>query len=265
MVVADVDGTLVGPTGTPTDAVVNAVAAVRDAGIPIGFATGRMRLAVERLQDRLGMTGPHVLHNGAEVRRDGATVAAWTLTDDDVTAILDLAERLDQYVECYVEDGYTVNRDDPRGHPHWELLGRDPIEIGGTPTGPVFKATFGVFDPAAVGTVVDGLTALGLKAGPAESPVTPGIVYVNATAATVDKGAALRAAAAEVGLDASQVLAIGDAHNDLSLLAAAGTAVAMGQAVDEIRAAAHLVAPAVTDDGVADVLHRLVADRTGRP
>lgn len=261
MVVADVDGTLVGPTAEPTTAVVEAVAAIRDAGLFIGFATGRMRSAVIGLQEQLQMPGPHVLHNGAEVRLDGRTIAAWPLTEDDVVAIIEVANRLDRYVEFYVEDGYVVNRDDPRAHPHWDLLGVPPLAITTEPpTGPVMKATFGLFHPDEVASVVLGLTIAGLRAGPAESPVTPGIIYVNATANAVDKGAALRAAAAAVGVDPSEVLAIGDAHNDLSLLAAAGTAVAMGQAVPEIRAAAHFVAPRVTDDGVADVLSRLLAD-----
>lgn len=261
MVVADVDGTLVGVAGSPTAAVIEAVAAVRDRGLPIGFATGRMRRAVQGLHEQLGMPGPHILHNGAEVRLDGATVASWPLLDIDVDAIFEIADRLDRYVELYVEDGYIVNRDDPRAHPHWDLLGTRPSAITTTPpTEPVLKATFGLFHPDEVASVVHGLAIAGLGAGPAESPVTPGIIYVNATAANVDKGAALRAAATAVGLDVSEVLAIGDAHNDLSLLAAAGTAVAMGQAVAEIQAAAHLVAPSVEDDGVAATLHRLLRD-----
>lgn len=259
--VADVDGTLVGPDGDVSDAVVAAVDRARSHDVRVGFATGRMRLAVNGLQERLQLSGPHVLHNGAEVRLDGATVASWPLDHDQVVAVLDLAERLDRYVELYTEDGYVVNRDDPRAHPHWRLLGVDPIAVVGEPPREiVFKATFGLFDPDDVEAVVRGLERLGLAAGPAGSPVTPDITYVNATADSVDKGAALRAAAAAVDADLAGVVAIGDAGNDLSLLAAAGTAVAMGQAEPEIRAVAHLVAPSVTDDGVADVLDRVLHD-----
>jgi len=60
------------------------------------------------------------------------------------------------------------------------------------------------------------------------------------------------------------VAAIGDAGNDRSMLAVVGTAIAMGQAEPEIRAAAHLVTRSVDEDGVAtalDALRTLVAAR----
>ena len=50
-------------------------------------------------------------------------------------------------------------------------------------------------------------------------------------------------------------MAVGDAANDESMLRLAGTAVAMGQATEALRALAHLVAPSVTEDGVATTLH----------
>ena len=61
-----------------------------------------------------------------------------------------------------------------------------------------------------------------------------------------------------LGIDATEVLAVGDGRNDLEMFAWAGRAVAMGQAPDEVAQAADAVAASVDEDGLADVLEPLV-------
>ena len=265
-VVADVDGTLVGASGVPSDRVVTATTRTAAHGIRVGFATGRMRLAVASLWETLRLPGPHVLHNGAEVRVDQQTVAAWPVPVSGVEAILELADTLDLYVELYVEAGFHVSRWDERARPHWDLLGHEPLGVvtrADQVDEPILKATFGLFDPEDVDRLVDALTGAGLAAGAAGSPVTPDITYVNATDRSVDKGAAVAAAAGHLAVPLSSVVAVGDAANDAAMLAVAGTAVAMGQAPPDLQERAHLVAPGVDDDGVALLLDAVVAWRGG--
>ena len=56
----------------------------------------------------------------------------------------------------------------------------------------------------------------------------------------------------------SEVAALGDQQNDLAMFAVAGLSVAMGQAPDKVRAAAHHVAVSNDDGGVADAIDRFV-------
>lgn len=263
LVVCDVDGTLVGVGGAASDEVVTAVDRAQAAGLRVGFATGRMRGAVDTLYRQLHARGPHLLHNGAEVRADGRTVAAWPLEPAQVDALLAVAaERDDCYVEIYPEDGFLASRWDERARPHWGILGREPLgtissasDLDGAP---VLKATFAVFDPAAVPDVIAAVGRAGLLAGAAGSPMTPELMYVNATHPDADKGRALVRAAEHLGVSMADVVAVGDAANDLSMLAVAGTAIAMGQAAREIHDAAHLVVPAVDAHGVAVALDACV-------
>ena len=53
-----------------------------------------------------------------------------------------------------------------------------------------------------------------------------------------------------LGIDASEAIAFGDGENDLSMFAAVGTSVAMGNAQDTVKAAATYVTTAVDDDGI---------------
>jgi len=261
-VVCDVDGTLVGPTATASTEVVAAITHARETGLRVGYATGRMRDAVAALHDQLDAPGPHILHNGAEVRADGRTVAAWTLTHAQIDALLAFdREQDDCYLEVYTSSGFLASSLDERARPHWDILGAQPRGIvrAGAELGdePVLKATFAAFTPAAVRRIVKRLATLDLETGAAGSPLTPGLSFVNATRRGTDKGAALRCAAQHLDLEVSEVAAIGDAANDLSMLAVAGTAIAMGQAPAEVRAAAHLIVPDVDAHGVAIALAAL--------
>lgn len=265
-VVCDVDGTLIGPNAHATDEVVDAVRRAQSAGIRVGFATGRMRVAVSPLLRQLGALGPHIFCNGAEVRDGRGIVSTWTLTAAQVDGLLAVArERDDTYVEIYTDDAFHVSSWDERARPHWQVLGHEPASVLGRAADldgvGVLKATFATFDDRAVEPVINKITAVGALPGPAGSPRTPGLHYVNATHPDAGKGGALIAAAAHLRLDLSAVAAVGDAANDLSMLAVAGTAIAMGQAPDDVRQAAHLVVPDVDGHGVAVALDALVAWR----
>jgi Cof subfamily protein (haloacid dehalogenase superfamily) len=74
----------------------------------------------------------------------------------------------------------------------------------------------------------------------------------------VSKASALEKQRAELGIAPHQVISIGDGRNDIQMFewarAGGGLAFAMGQAPDEVKAAATAVTAAVDEDGVARVL-----------
>jgi Cof subfamily protein (haloacid dehalogenase superfamily) len=265
-VVCDVDGTLIGPSDLSSAEVLAAFGRALDAGMRVGYATGRARDGVARLHEQLGATGPHVLHNGAEIRLGGATMKAWNLTSAQVDGLLGIAHgRDDTYVEIYLESGFLASSVDERARPHWNILGSEPTgvisgsaQLNGSA---VMKATFAIFDLSIVDEIEARISAIGLLAGTAGSPRTPNLVYVNATHPEADKGRAISYAAGELGIGLEQVVAIGDASNDLSMLEVAGTAIAMGQAPEAVKAASHLVVPGVEAHGVAVALDAAVSWR----
>lgn len=273
----DVDGTLIGTDHLATDRVVAAIAQAQRAGIRVGIATGRMRTSVDRLRAQLGATGPHVFHNGAEFQVDGCTSATWTLSPANVDTLLGLVRRRDDcYLEICLSDGLYVSADDRRAAGHWEMLGVDPsgtVDCADDLAGrTVVKATLVAFDVSA--TILDELTALverqGMAVGAAHSPRTPRLFYLNITHPRANKGSAAARAAAAVGVELVSVAAIGDGLNDLPLFTKVGTAIAMGQAPDEVCAAAHLIVPPVDEDGAALALETLaswpgVRDRQDEP
>ncbi|MEX2387345.1 MAG: Cof-type HAD-IIB family hydrolase [Phycisphaeraceae bacterium] len=77
----------------------------------------------------------------------------------------------------------------------------------------------------------------------------------------VDKAAAVAWVAEEYGIPATQVMAIGDAPNDLGMLKWAGWGVAVGNAWPSVQDAADVIVASNDDDGVAEAIHRFVLDR----
>lgn len=74
------------------------------------------------------------------------------------------------------------------------------------------------------------------------------------TARGADKGKALQRMAEHLGMDISETMAFGDGGNDKSIICAAGIGVAMGNAIDDVKALASYVTDHVDNDGVSKAL-----------
>ena len=85
-----------------------------------------------------------------------------------------------------------------------------------------------------------------------------GKTVLTLTGAQVNKGAALACACTALGLETHEVVAFGDAENDIEMFRVAGHSYAMGQAEDAVKRAADSVAPANTEDGVAQAVEELL-------
>ncbi len=86
-----------------------------------------------------------------------------------------------------------------------------------------------------------------------------GKLVLTITGKAASKGAALAAACGHLHIDPQQVIAFGDAENDLAMFALAGASVAMGQAQAEVRQAADYVSAANYDNGVAQAVDLILA------
>lgn len=77
---------------------------------------------------------------------------------------------------------------------------------------------------------------------------------IEINSALASKGNALKTLCAMLGLPVSSALAVGDNQNDLEMLSIAGVSAAMGNAEDDVKAAADFVTGTNNEDGAAAFL-----------
>lgn len=82
--------------------------------------------------------------------------------------------------------------------------------------------------------------------------------YFEFTADGIDKAKALDAVLGPLGVDGDDVIAFGDGHNDMTMLQYCGTGIAMGNAVDDLKAIADEIGLSNDEDGIAHSLATLI-------
>lgn len=82
--------------------------------------------------------------------------------------------------------------------------------------------------------------------------------YLEVIPKVINKGQGIRDICAVLGIDSSEVISFGDAANDIPMLREAGMGVAMGNAVEAVKAAANMVTLSNNEDGIAAALEKLL-------
>jgi Cof subfamily protein (haloacid dehalogenase superfamily) len=257
----DVDGTTLGAEHEPSAAVAGACRALRDAGLQLGFATGRPPAGLASLIRAADPDGPHVVYNGAQVLLPGTDRQEWTLPVDAADTLRHWCAHHGVYAEFAVGADYLVTDFREEMRPTWR-------EINGEPRGSVddvdfeivrpCKVTVNSFDPALLVGLLAVCRTLDVHVDLSSAPILPGATVVNVTAAGVTKGAGVRWAARRLGLPTENLLVVGDGENDVSMFHVAGTAIAMGQAPDYVKEFAHFVTDDFDDDGCVTAVEALL-------
>lgn len=81
--------------------------------------------------------------------------------------------------------------------------------------------------------------------------------FTDITAKGADKGEGIRTMAEHLGLDFQNTIAFGDGGNDSSMIKAAGIGVAMGNALESLKAEADYTTTSVDNDGIMNALRHL--------
>ncbi len=266
LVATDLDGTLLDPSGKVADRTARAVMAARAAGIHVIPVTGRPPQGLWHIAGRAGL-GPYgVCSNGAvtvdldrneiieteTLARDIALrlATAMRLASPGIRLAVDIAE------EFWYETGFFEVPAD------WdetvvevtditEVLGPDCFKLVGRNPG--------------MGAV-ELIAQLSDHVGQEGHLTTSGLDWVDVGAPGITKAYAMDRVCDRLGVSVDEVVAIGDNHNDLPLLAWAGTAMAPANGIPEVLTIAHRVLPGNADHGVATLLEELVAKpgRAGR-
>jgi Cof subfamily protein (haloacid dehalogenase superfamily) len=256
LLVVDIDGTLLGSQGGISAEDKEALAAARRAGVLVCLSTGRASQGCHWIIDELSLDGYHIFFDGALVSSPDRAVYVEPLERGVVREVVEFVRQNDIYLELYSATDYFVEWENWATEIHRSYFKLEPrvIDFSQLRGGEKFvKGGLITRDAEEVAKVKSFRARFdrSLRFSLARSPAYPGVEFTNVLAPEVSKGKALTTLASHLGIPLSEVMAIGDGTNDISLLSIAGLAVAMGNAPDEVKAVAHEVTEEVGDNGVA--------------
>jgi hydroxymethylpyrimidine pyrophosphatase-like HAD family hydrolase len=85
--------------------------------------------------------------------------------------------------------------------------------------------------------------------------------YLDFVAPGVDKGLAVRALSATIGIPLAQIVTLGDMENDVPMFRQAAFSIAMGNASDAVKRQARAATLTNDDDGFAAAVEKFILPR----
>lgn len=250
----DIDGTLISfGTHSVPDSTVKALEAVHRQGVRIFIATGRPKRIINnlaQLENRHLIDG-YVTINGAYCYLGDKVIYKECVPEVIVNRVGDYCAR--HNVTCIVstETEIYVTRPDEQ----FRYLFYDYLHVGHMETRAyeslvskeIYQLTpfFSIEQEKEIRPELTGCSIA--RWHPA---------FVDITGGTKEHG--IQQILPVLGIDRSEIMAFGDGGNDRGMLQYAGIGVAMGQAADEVKAAADYVTTSVDDDGVARALQKFI-------
>lgn len=224
LVALDIDGTLLAPgvphDALPDDSIVNAVKDLQAAGVVVMLATGRMYPGAAHIAAHLDIQEPAICQQGASVHEaDGSLRYGHSIDTDIAVELYDYAMEHDYSVAWFDHSRYLVTRHSPAAEFFAAVSGVE-IEVHDNPPASGVQATgIDIVSNQEVSTDIHRLFEARYGSRVSLLDFTT-VTAVHAPGAS--KGNALANFASELGIKQSEVLAIGDGINDVSMLTWAG-------------------------------------------
>jgi Cof subfamily protein (haloacid dehalogenase superfamily) len=251
----DLDGTLYPSDGHISERNLAALRRASEAGVLVAPATARAHQPAYGVGQRAGLDLATISSAGADVRLPGEKVfKQLPLPADFVPVVAGICDEIAGTVIISTpETLYSrTTRELPSSAPSWlshiesvrETALSDVLSV-------LIELPAGMTELAELGDWRPRLSVHSARS-------YTGSMLITITAAGVDKGSGLLALCRAANIDPADAVAIGDSEVDLPMFAVAGTSIAMGNAADDIKAAAKLVTTAADQDGVAEAIDRLL-------
>jgi hypothetical protein len=266
LLVLDIDGTIAGQSNQIHAVVKQSIQAAQANGIQVAIATGRMYCSALRFYQEIGSTLPLMSYQGALIKHpaNGQIYRHWSVPRSAVCQLLDHFEQPELRnflsVHFYIDDQLFVREITPETEIYAERSGVEPIAVGDLRQVLEQEPTKILALSQHTQLIGQLLSTLRQRYTPAELYFTQSVAsFFEAAHPLVNKGVAVQYLAEEVlGLNATEVMVIGDNFNDLEMISYAGVGIAMGNAPVEVKALADWVAPDVEAHGVAQAIEKFL-------
>src|SRR5688500_14503590 len=258
LVSIDLDGTLLTDSKEITQQTADALRCLPGRGVRVVIASARPPRSVRPFQEQLGLDTLQINYNGALIWDPAQQRPVYHVPMHErlcrgmIDTARDMFDEVLVSVEC-MDKWYTDRLDQTYTTETGRLFKPDLVcPIDDFCTQPITKLMF-LGDPKLILRLEDLFT---IRYGHIVSVLRCEPELLQIMDARVSKAVALEKIADHYGIPMEQVMAIGDARNDVEMLDAAGVAVAMDNAHPLVKEVADWVAPSNNDHGVHAALLR---------
>lgn len=262
LIALDIDDTLVDHSSIIPQRSLNALRQAQAKGVEIVLATGRGYLGTKAIRKQLGDGFRYIICFGGALVADydtGAPRIHRFLAEEDVAACIRIANDLGLHVQIYQGDEVIFQRTTPFAEQYCayqklpcradeRLLEHD---LGNVPKVLIYAPPEQeeMYKKQVADRLPKHLHALGSKPG-----------YIEIGEISVTKGSAVAALARELGIERTQVCAIGDNTLDQDMIEWAGVGCCVANGKEDVQAAADMVIPSQAEEGVAWFIEKYVLE-----
>ena len=266
LLVVDIDGTLLGKNGAISSEDKEALAKASARGIPVSLSTGRTAPAALRIINQLSLDGYHIFFDGALASdpKKNEEIYAQPISKTMVKQAIDFAHQNGVDIEFYSATHYFAERETWSTDIRRRFFGIETNIVDFTDLWQrerIIKGSLTVSSPEERAKADRFRLHFkdSLQFSSTKSPAYPDVDFINVLIPGVSKKKALEVLASHLGISMSEIIAIGDGTNDISLLSSAGLAIAMDNAPSEVKAVADYITLGVDHSGLAMAVRKFLS------
>ncbi|MBF4518119.1 HAD family phosphatase [Flavobacterium sp. ANB] len=261
MLVLDMDDTLLTDDHKISDLNKKVLLEAQAKGVYVVLASGRPTSAMTAFAKELelDLNDSYIISfNGAVIStvKDDLILFEQCLTPEQIHDLYDYSVKMKTHIITYL-DGEIVSETDSEyieiekeitGLPHNKVA-----DFKAAVTKPAVKCIL-LAEPSYLKEVEKDLK----QAMPHLSVAMSKPFFLEAAQNGIDKAASLKLLAAKLNIDQSEIIAVGNAGNDLTMIEYAGLGVWVDNVTPELRDRADVIVASNNDDGVAEVVQRYI-------
>lgn len=262
MIFSDMDGTLLKNETEISLKNIERIGKAVEKGTDFVICTGRGVYGVERFLERLQLIGREgfvICQNGAAVYdlKDMQLALQHPFSADILRPVVETARKMGIAVYLYDDRTFMAEKMSEEVKAYCKVMHADMRIL---PDGLEYE---GKFTKCLLSGPFEKLDQLKKEVEPVIKEnlnmFYSGPRYLEFVKKGVSKGNAMAETAAKAGVDLSEVIAIGDSDNDLSMIQKAGLGIAVANAQAHVKAAADFITQATCEeDAVAEVIDRFI-------